>query len=255
MPYKSLFAFILVSLTGQATHAQQVNSNEAYTATKNQLAQWLHVQKSLAQSNDLVSSLTLTDKNNLIVAGEIHYQPSGKQCIAYAPHRFYDKHTYAIALALLGDCQVFLANTVHRHTSTHDGQKSDLGKYRYSVTNAFIETYASMVERVMIYQIHGFDAKKRHTQQARSSDVIISQGSKPATAQLQRISQCLTQKLKLTSRVYPLEVTELGGTKNILNQIALKNSEFFHIELSYTLRTQLVQQPNLMSQFKTCITL
>ncbi|BDF93593.1 MULTISPECIES: hypothetical protein [Pseudoalteromonas] len=254
MCYKSLLAAILVSLTGQ-THAQQISTSEAYTSTKNQLTQWLHVQKSLGQNNDLVSSLTLKDKTNLLVAGEIHYQPSGQPCIAYAPHRFYDKHTYDIAITLLGDCQVFLANTVHRNTNAQDGQKSDLGKHRYSVTNAFIESYASTVDKVMIYQIHGFDAKKRRTKQGRSSDVIISQGSRPATAKLQYISQCLKEKLQLTSRVYPLEVTELGGTKNILNQIAPKNSEFFHIELSSTVRTQLMQQPNLMSQFKTCITL
>lgn len=251
---KSLFAAALVSLSGQI-YAQQVTSSEAYTSTKNQLAQWLHVQKSLALNNELVSTLTLTEKSKLLVAGEIHYQPSGKHCIAYAPHRFYDKHTDTIALALLGDCEVFLANTVHRNTDAYDGQKSDLGKHRYSVTNAFIETYASTVENIIIYQFHGFDTNKRRTKQARSSDVILSQGSKPASAKLQRINQCLKDKLQLTSLVYPLEVTELGGTKNILNQIAPNNSEFFHIELSYTLRTQLVQQPNLMSQFKTCITL
>jgi hypothetical protein len=251
---KRLLAIILLLLTS-ASYASSSSQNGAYAVTKAQLAQWLSTQTNLAQGNELTSALTLVTKDEHVIAGEIKYQSSGSQCIAYAPHRYFDKHSYPIAMALFTECQVFLANTIHRNTLAADGQKSDLGKYHYSVTNAFIQSYANTVDQFVIYQIHGFDPKKRHTKKARNSDVIISHGAKPATAKLQQISQCLTDKLQLASYVYPLEVTELGGTKNILNKILPSNGEFFHIELSDILRAQLVQQPTLMSQFKICITL
>lgn len=251
---KQLLTIILLLLTS-ASYASSLSQNSAYAVTKAQLAQWLSIQKNLARGKKLTSSLTLTAKNEHLVAGEIKYQSSGRQCIAYAPHRYFDKHSYPIAMALFTDCQVFLANTMHRNTLTANGQKSDLGKFHHSVTNAFIQSYANTVDQFVIYQIHGFDPKKRHTKKARNSDVIISHGAKPPTAKLQQISQCLTDKLQLASYVYPLEVTELGGTKNILNKILPSNGKFFHIELSDTLRAQLVQQPTLMSQFKICITL
>ena len=124
------------------------------------------------------------------------------------------------------------------------------------ISDIFWASGACFFIRSKVYhQIHGFDEKKRRTEQAQALDVIISQGARPPSAKVKKISRCFNDRLKLKSAVYPLEVAELGGTKTILNSITLPKNEFFHIELSYSLRKKLIQQPKLMSGLKKCISL
>lgn len=248
----SLLLSIILSFASNAT---QPSVADNYAMLKQQFSQWLINQKIMQMNYTLNTQITLDDKHELISGALIRYSTQGKSCISYAPHRFFDKHTFTIAKSLAEQCQVFIANTKHRNTLNKKGEKTDLGKSRYSIANAFIEAYAATVSATRIYQIHGFDANKRRTKQAQALDVIISQGSRPPSAQVKKISHCLTKDLKLNSAIYPLDVSELGGTKNILNSITLPKNEFFHIELSFSLRKKLIQQPNLMSGFKKCITL
>ena len=246
---------LLSFLLSFTLNAAEPSVADNYAMLKQQFSQWLTNQKIMQLNYHLNAEITLDDKNELISGALIRYSMHEKPCIIYAPHRFFDKHTFDIAESLSAQCQVFIANTKHRNTLNKQGQKADLGKSRYSVANAFIEAYANTVPATRIYQIHGFNAKKRRTKQAQSLDVIISQGARPPSTQVKKISHCLINDLKLKSAIYPLEVSELGGTKNILNSIELPKNEFFHIELSYALRKNLIQQPNLMSGFKKCITL
>ena len=250
--YNTVFPFVTLLALSFSTHAKEPDN---YTNLKQQLSTWLANSNVTYTDFAITQPLTITANDKQVGAGEVKFKASGKQCVAYAPHRFYDTHTYRIALALFEHCQVFLANTVHRNTLDLKGQKTDLGKYRYSTTNAFIDVYSQTVDTFTIYQIHGFDAAKRRTKDARNADVIISRGNKYPDNKIKQISQCLVQKLHLNSVIYPIEVKELGGTKNILNTVAPRNSDFFHIELSNVLRARLIKQPTLMSQFNTCITL
>lgn len=238
-----------------AVNATQPSIADNYAMLKQQFSQWLVNQKMMQVNYTLNTQITLDDKYELISGALIHYNTQGQTCISYAPHRFFDKHTFTIAKSLSEQCQVFIANTKHRNTLNKQGEKADLGKSRYSVANAFIEAYASTVAETRIYQIHGFDAKKRRTKHAQALDVIISQGARPPSEKIKKINQCFINDLQLNSAIYPLDVSELGGTKNILNTITLPKNEFFHIELSYSLRARLIRQPNLMSGLKKCITL
>ncbi|MCQ8877844.1 hypothetical protein NQT69_07515 [Pseudoalteromonas shioyasakiensis] len=246
---------LLTVVLSFASHATEPSVADQYAMLKQQFSQWLVNQKMMQINYKLNAEITLDDKHELISGAQIRYNTQANECISYAPHRFFDKHTFAIASALSTQCQVFITNTAHRNNLNKLGEKSDLGKSRYSVANAFIEAYASTVPSTQIYQIHGFDASKRRTKQAQSLDVIISQGARPPSEKIKQISQCLNDKVKFKSAVYPLDVSELGGTKNILNTLTLPKNEFFHIELSYSARKKLIQQSNLMSGFKKCITL
>lgn len=244
----SLFLSFALSATGPSVA-------DNYANLKQQLSQWLTNQRVMQLNYHLNAEIILDDKHELISGALIRYSMHEEPCIIYAPHRYFDKYTFDIAEALSAQCQVLIANTKHRNTLNKLGVKADLGKSRYSVANAFIESYASTVPATRIYQIHGFDEKKRRTEQAQALDVIISQGARPPSAKVKKISRCFNDRLKLKSAVYPLEVAELGGTKNILNSITLPKNEFFHIELSYSLRKKLIQQPKLMSGLKKCISL
>ncbi|WP_405631478.1 hypothetical protein [Pseudoalteromonas sp. Ld20] len=250
--YNTLFPFVTLLAMSFSTYAKEADN---YASLKKQLSTWLANSNVVYADFTITQPVTITTNDKLAAGGEVKFKASGKQCVAYAPHRFYDIHTYRIALALFEHCQVFLANTVHRNTLNLKGQKTDLGKYRYSTTNAFLDVYSQTVDTFTIYQIHGFDAAKRRTKEALNADVIISRGNKYPNDKIKQMSQCLVQKLHLNSVIYPIEVKELGGTKNILNTVAPRNSHFFHIELSNTLRARLIKQPTLMSQFNTCITL
>lgn len=227
-----------------------------YQRISKQLHAWLTDQSTLLTDFEPTETNGIATKKHIENGIEIAYRQSAKQCIAYAPHRFYDKHTYIIASALYKQqCNAFIANKVHRNTLTKSGIKADLGKYNQSVANAFIEQYEAQVGAITIYQIHGFAANKRRTAIAQQADVILSQGSKPPSVKAFKISDCLSSTVDFNSVVYPQQVNELGGTKNILNYILTTSSEFFHIEISDKARKRLIEQPKLMSQFNICITL
>ena len=195
----------------------------------------------------------LVANESLNSGGEIHYRQQGEQCIAYAPHRFYDKHTHTIAKALFNHCQVFLSNTKHRNTRDEHGELIDFGKYKQSASNAFILAYSEHVESFSIYQIHGYAKEKRKTPEGKKADAIISNGHVIPSTRTIAITACLNEQLKITAMVYGLDVKELGGTTNILASLAPKNSQFFHIELSRQLRERLVSNNQLFKLFNQCL--
>ena len=192
-------------------------------------------------------------KKTITSGGEIHYKKTGNNCIAYAPHRFYDKHTHTIAKALYAHCQVFLSNTKHRNDRDEHGELIDFGKYKPSASNAFILAYSEHVESFSIYQIHGYAKEKRKTPEGKKADAIISNGHAIPSKRTIAITACLNEQLDITAMVYGLDVKELGGTTNILASLAPNNSQFFHIELSRQLRERLVSNNQLFKLFNQCL--
>lgn len=200
-----------------------------------------------------VNQGALFANESLNSGGEIHYKQQGEKCIAYAPHRFYDKHTHTIAKALYAHCQVFLSNTKHRNDRDEHGELIDFGKYKPSASNAFILAYSEHVESFSIYQIHGYAKEKRKTPEGKKADAIISNGHAIPSKRTIAITACLNEQLDITAMVYGLDVKELGGTTNILASLAPKNSQFFHIELSRQLRERLVSNNQLFKLFNQCL--
>lgn len=195
----------------------------------------------------------LIANESLESGGEIHYKQTGGDCIAYAPHRFYDKYTYTITMALFTHCQAFLSNTKHRNNRDKHGEVIDFGKYKQSASNAFILAYSQYVESFSIYQIHGFAKAKRNTPEGKKADAIISNGHIIPTKRTINIASCLNKQLGITAMVFGRDVNELGGTRNILSTLAPANSQFFHIELSRQLRERLVSNNQLLRSFNQCL--
>ncbi|MEZ7188428.1 hypothetical protein [uncultured Pseudoalteromonas sp.] len=192
-------------------------------------------------------------KKTITSGGEIHYKKTGNNCIAYAPHRYFDKHTLKIAKAVFAECQVLLTNSKHRNTLDQSNNKLDFGKYKVSSANAFILAYAKTVESFSIYQVHGFAKEKRKTLQGRNADIIVSNGSKKPSKATVKISECLNNQVGSNVMLFGRDVFELGGTKNILTDMAPVNSQFFHIELSRQMRERLITNSQLLKQFSQCL--
>lgn len=255
MTHYKKYAVLFIVVVPIIACAQLIQHHQD-TQLEQQISHWLA--NPTIELNDFESPLpgTLVTKAYIESGVEIAVKDNGAQCIAYAPHRFYDKYTYTIAEHLFNQhCNAFVTNTVHRNTLTKAGMKTDLGKYPHSVATRFISQYATKYGAVKVYQIHGFASSKRRTAVGKKADVILSHGRKKPTKHLYQISECLSQTLQLNALVYPFQVTELGGTKNVLNRELPERSEFFHIELSDKTRLRLIEHPSLINKFNLCITL
>ncbi len=152
------------------------------------------------------------------------------------PHQFYDRHSADIGRSLFaaGGVAVYMENTVHRHSN----QQTDLSTQQRSTFSAFAIAYRQHHPAGKVVQIHGFSSAKRKTAAGRYADIIISNGSPQPDQQLLALQACLEQTLMLVTRVFGLDVFELGATTNItgrlLNQQAIGG--FIHIELSDRVR-------------------
>ncbi|MBQ4833089.1 hypothetical protein J8L70_07540 [Pseudoalteromonas sp. MMG010] len=254
---KLLFSF-LCFVCSTPVAAENSSPSIEYRTLQLQFSQWLkHAEdKQPIQGFKEQVTRTLIADSSVVSGGEFKLQTKNKQCVSFAPHRFFDKLTYKIASSLFNSqCNVLIANTLHRKKTDNNNLKIDLASYQNSAANAFLMAYSKTVEHFFIYQIHGFDANKRKTHAAKNADVILSQGIKAPSRTLQAVANCLNSDLNLNSLLYPNQVKELGATKNILNIVAPTNSTFFHIELSYSLRKRLTSEPNFMSKFSQCVTL
>ncbi|MBE0347711.1 hypothetical protein [Pseudoalteromonas peptidolytica] len=184
--------------------------------------------------------------------GELYYAPQRLPCVVSVPHRFHDKHTLVIGQSLFeSTCQLLLANTKHRYDRDDTQQSMDYAKQHNNLHSAAIVAFMLASKDAKIFQIHGFSKKKRKTDAGRSSDIILSQG-KQNNAALWNLKTCLAKE-GYRVMVYPQEVKELGGTKNILHQLDLPKYSFIHIELSYQIRKQLTKNNQQLEQFNSCV--
>ncbi len=239
---------LLLSVFVSACYASEVT---LHSLTKN-IQAWL-LKPDTELEHFYYKNGILKAKKTVISGGEIHYKKTGQHCIAYAPHRHFDKHTLKIAKSLFANCQVLLTNSKHRNSLDSYGEKLDFGKYKVTIANAFILAYAENVASFAIFQIHGFAKGKRATTQGQNADIIISNGSATPALPTIKMTDCLNNELNASAKLYGRDVFELGGTKNILATLAPVNSQFYHIELSRQMRDRLITNSQLLKQFNQCL--
>jgi hypothetical protein len=186
-----------------------------------------------------------------------------------APHVYFDGGTGYIALAgaitefAKGRCRAMFANTAHRYWQT-DARKSK------RVTNPadpsqnddhpLVVASAAVIagSNVSIVQIHGFDQDLDRGDDdtegpsqgaSREFDAIVSAGDKST-----RTSSLLRSELGWNTARFPEDVSELGGTKNVIGQ-RCRSAEcaFVHIEIAATRRDQLKSNKAESSAFITLI--
>ncbi len=171
---------------------------------------------------------------------------SNSNLVLQAPHRFYDMGSGTIVSALFqeNDCQAAAWNTVHR-------KQFDLAHRRDSFLNAFTRAILKFNDESIVVQIHGFENDKQKGP-ARSAQLIVSN----ATEYPGRIAREASIRFKENFgrdnvRLYPLEVRQLGGTKNEQARVVYEIGSvgFLHLELNKNFREQLQISPALRAKF------
>ncbi|WP_462155123.1 hypothetical protein [Pseudoalteromonas piscicida] len=195
---------------------------------------------------------TLTPKSQSDSHGEVTYAPKHQPCVVSVPHRFHDKHTLTIGEHIFQhSCQVLLNNTKHRYDNNETGKTYDYAKQPHNIHTSAIVSFTSLHPTAKVFQIHGFSQKKRKTDAGKLSEIILSQG-KTNDDSLWKLKSCLVEQ-GYRALIYPQEVQELGGTQNIMHQLALPEYSFIHIELSYQTRKQLINNNQQLEQFTKCV--
>lgn len=176
-----------------------------------------------------------------------------------APHRFNDLYSGEIVSELtkrLG-AQAAAWNSTPRHLKDGaSGRYSDQTHNTDSYFQSFTRAWAEWTGSRFLIQIHGYRKDKRSTYAGKTSDIIISGGSRgmisPASI---TIGKCLKEKSIRGVRIYPLDIQELGGTKNQQGKRFRKKHPlgFVHIELSYHIRKNISKKPDILKHLSQCI--
>jgi hypothetical protein len=196
--------------------------------------------------------ITLHASSKQFGGGDLYFHPKGSACMLSVPHQFHDQLTGKIGKALFNTrCQVMVINTEHRNEPSPDLYSMDYSHRPSGLHTAAAQAFARRYPASHLYQIHGFNQDKRRTAHGRLADFIISQGRQntPALAQL---GQCLSKVSEHTYQ-YPHQVSELGGTRNVMHRLGLPAGFFIHIEISRPMRERLVSNPHTLEQFALCL--
>ena len=169
---------------------------------------------------------------------------SQSNTIIQAPHRFFDKRTGVIARKLFAENDVYAAawNSSHR-------KQIDVAHEQKHHFNAFMNALTDRDTKII--QLHGFESESR-SGSIQSTDIILSDSTRfPARFAMQtaiRLKELLGKK---AVRLFPIDVNELGGTKN--SQAALLRNagfhRFLHVELDTDYRNQLVISASKRAEF------
>lgn len=167
-----------------------------------------------------------------------------------APHADSDLHTGKIAsrLFLTGAFRAAQWNTVHRDVS-------DMAHSPDTYWQAYTQAFAELYPEGKIIQIHGFDQDNRKSEEGSNSDMILSAGNKNPPDWLQQTASCLKKAMPLHVSLYPFDVKELGGTKNVQGQLlmVMGYGGFVHIEMSGPMRMELLNNAETRKRFIACL--
>jgi hypothetical protein len=202
-------------------------------------------------------------------------KPCGDQ-VLMIPHGLHDYYTSDIGIQLTqeGNFAATVFNSVHRYGNrkknspkakreeanekpTSGIEKTwDMAALPDTCFTAFTQAFIRAFPRGTLMQIHGFSQKNTKTREGRESDLIISAGTRNTTSRASRLQDCLKQNIPGKIRLYPDEVQELGGTKNIIGATlrAAGHKGFLHIEINYSMRKKIKNNPEIRESFSGCAT-
>lgn len=175
---------------------------------------------------------------------------ASKNWLLQAPHADSDLYTGKIAsrLFLEGDFKAAQWNTVKRDLS-------DMAHTPNTYWQMFTQAFAEQYPDAKIIQLHGFDPSQRKTQAGEAIDMILSAGQQIAPLWVQQTAGCLKKAFPKRVGLYQSDVQELGGTTNVQGQLLrnLGHDGFLHIEMSKSLRGQLLEDAGLRKRFIDCL--
>lgn len=154
-----------------------------------------------------------------------------------APHAFFDKHTGEICARLFLDSSSLAAawNTAHRSLA-------DLAHEPQSRLNAFTKAVVTARPATVVVQLHGFGVANRDSRPTAAADLIVSNGSAyPEAFTRQVVTRWRITMPDTHTRLFPYEVSELGGTTNQQAELMreLNRGTFLHVEVGEQFRQTL----------------
>lgn len=177
------------------------------------------------------------------------FSGSGRHAMQ-APHVPSDELTGRILLRYADDGlpRALAWNTVPR-TTANLAQLD--GSYLIAFSRAFARAYPS--EKIV--QLHGFDFLRRRSIAAARSGAIVSAAHRFPPIELTSAVRCMQQKFENDTRLYGVDVRELGGTKNSVARALRKEAYegFIHVELDLPLRKQLAAMPARRKALHACL--
>lgn len=173
------------------------------------------------------------------------------------PHAFRDLDTGRVGLALVREHPFVAAawNSVPRDTPLAEAAgTADLAHLEQTLFTSFTEALALSGRVTRLIQLHGFARGKRRTPQGHSSHLILSDGTRVPGATVREAAACLRETVEPATRLYPVEVRELGGRTNVQGRIVRAlGLPFLHVELSRELRRRLLEDAELRSRLYRCL--
>jgi len=208
------------------------------------------VMKTLSQNGTTFTAIQETATQRSGRGFYLFRQPASQSIALQAPHSFKDLYTGTIARKLMEEGQYVAAgwNTVKRHYA-------DMAHLENTIFQAFGRAFAKQYPIGSLVQLHGFAQGKRKTKTGKTADLILSGTTITPSQRVLEIGKCL--KSKLTDwiiRIYPNEISELGGTtnSNAEDLRARGFKRFFHVELSKPLRKKLSNNSPVRSKLNNC---
>jgi len=176
---------------------------------------------------------------------------SESERLLQAPHAYFDLGTGRLALEMfLAEPRGFrglFTNTMHRHMQA-DGQKNhrdfDPADVCHNDAHAFVAATMGAVEMlggVEVIQLHGFSDDHVFSERP-GTRAIVSAGTRGGgVARVTAVAERLRRGLGESVARYPEDVSELGGTANVIGRRLRTRSgaSFLHIELSQALRREI----------------
>ncbi len=186
--------------------------------------------------------------------GFFAFRSNSSAVILQSPHSQADLGTGKITAQLM-DRQNFRAaawNSVHRNNQSSGA--SDLARLQQSYFIALSQAAIDIIDEPVLLQLHGYDTEKRDTDAGRASQIIISSGEHISHSAVLARAACL-QLLTDGVAIYPLDVTELGGTINPVGGLIRANRlrSFVHIEFDQTFRKKLLDDNQLIQETGICL--
>ncbi len=280
-PFRFLLAFILFASFVSVATAQSLNE-KFFLSAKNGSFQAMNLKEIEQLEKMFISTLSKAQPQTQVIPESIILKKSAEGLVTIqdkpnrgrgffifrsnnyrpiflqSPHRFSDKYTGRITLALFkqGKFGGGAWNSVHRHNgSRNQGMSSDFAHIENSPFSAHGRAIAKVKPSAVIIQIHGFSRKKRRSQAGATADLIISSGSHWPSHIASRMANCLAGKQLGQVRLYPREVRELGGVTNVTGKTlrAMGFPGFIHLEMSLELRKKLIKNKEALNMLARCL--
>jgi hypothetical protein len=213
------------------------------------VADWEHLglQQLSQQGYDTIQELPTKKQGRGFFAIK---KQSTKNWLLQAPHADSDLYTGKIAsrLFLEGEFKAAQWNTVKRSVS-------DMAHTRDTYWQTFTQVFAEQFPDARVIQIHGYEQSARKTEAGEVSDMILSAGHDAPPLWLQQIANCLKNTFPHRISLYPYDVKELGGTTNVQGYRlrSLGQDGFLHIEISKTMRLELLDNTDVRKRFIDCL--